>query len=242
MGIIRIGPPEELILLVQKHKSIAVFVETGTYFGGTAFWASKHFEKVITVENSEKLYQQAKEKYGDVGNIEFVLGDTRKELRRIVPTLASQAIFWLDSHWSGGETFGMNDECPIIVELEIIANSNCNHVLLIDDARLFASPPPIPHKLEQWPTLTELFSVIKRMYPDSYVVIFEDVVICVPSEMKALVSEFCQIQNSAFWRKYSQLQSETKWTRGIRLIREGAGLVTQSLRDTIKGMGTGREK
>lgn len=242
MGIVRIGPPEELVLLIKKHKDISTFIESGTYFGGTAFWASQHFEKVITIENSEKLYQQAKEKFGTVKNIEFVFGDSRHELRRIVANLTSSAIFWLDSHWSGGETFGMNDECPLIAELEIMASSNLNHVLLIDDARLFASPPPKPHLLEQWPTLAELFSVLKQMYPDSYVVVFEDVVICVPTEMKTLVSEFCQTQNSASWQQYSQLQNETKWSRGMRLMREGAGLVTQSLYDRIKRMAVGRGK
>jgi hypothetical protein len=60
--------------------------------------------------------------------------------------------------------------------------------------------------------------------------------------MKALVSEYCQTQNSASWQQHSQLQNETKWTRGMRLMREGAGLVTQSLRDTIKRMAVGREK
>jgi hypothetical protein len=242
MGIIRIGPPEELVLLIKNNKNISTFVETGTYFGGTAFWASEHFEKVITFENSEKLFQQAKERYGYIENIQFVFGDSRSELPHIVQILTGPAIFWLDSHWSGGETFGSNDECPLIAELEIIANSNVKHVLLIDDARLFASPPPKPHKLEQWPTLTDLFSVIKKIYPDSYVVVFEDVVICVPLEMKAFVSEFCQNKNSVFWRQYSELQNETKWTKGIRLMGEGASLVTQSLRDIIKRMATGRGK
>jgi len=50
MGYIQMGVPQELVLCLMKEMSIPVFVETGTFRGGTTFWAANHFEKVVTIE------------------------------------------------------------------------------------------------------------------------------------------------------------------------------------------------
>jgi hypothetical protein len=36
MGLIRTGPPEDLVLLLARHEPVAAFVETGTCHGVTA--------------------------------------------------------------------------------------------------------------------------------------------------------------------------------------------------------------
>ena len=60
MGIIRMGPPEKLIQDLATKFQINNFVETGTYFGRTAIWASKNFEKVLTREYSHEHYENVK--------------------------------------------------------------------------------------------------------------------------------------------------------------------------------------
>jgi len=69
-------------------------------------------------------------------------------------------LFWLDAHWSGGDTYGENDECPLMDELKIIFQYRKNYVILIDDARLFMAPPPKPHKIENWPSIKEIVNIL----------------------------------------------------------------------------------
>lgn len=38
MGIVRMGPPEELVLLLKRDLNVSTFVETGTFKCGTAVW------------------------------------------------------------------------------------------------------------------------------------------------------------------------------------------------------------
>src|SRR5687767_2471368 len=103
MGIIRLGPPAEFISQIAKQYGIKNFVETGTYYGKTAVWASSIFEQVLTVEFSKEIHESNLETYKEHKGISFLFGDSRRFLKEIVPSLTSSAIFWLDSHWSGGE-------------------------------------------------------------------------------------------------------------------------------------------
>ncbi len=69
-------------------------------------------------------------------------------------------LFGLYAHWSGGETYGEDDECPLLDELEIIFGYDKNYAILIDDARLFLAPPPHPHNIQAWPSLTDILRIL----------------------------------------------------------------------------------
>lgn len=140
MGIVKMGPPAEVLDKIREF-GVKVFVETGTYKAQTSVWASKRFDIVYTVEASKKLYNEAVEEYGNIRNIKFMRGISRESLREIINEIDTQAVFWLDAHWSGGETFGSDDECPLIDELGLITKKRIRHYILIDDARLFMCPP-----------------------------------------------------------------------------------------------------
>jgi len=134
------GPPAEVLDKIREL-GVKVFVETGTYKAQTSVWASKRFDIVYTVEASKKLYNEAVEEYGNIRNIKFMHGISKESLREIINEIDTQAVFWLDAHWSGGETFGSDDECPLIDELGLITKKRIKHYILIDDARLFMCPP-----------------------------------------------------------------------------------------------------
>ena len=52
--------------------------------------------------------------------------------------LKQPAIFWLDGHYSSGDTALGNKTTPILDELNNIFNCNhYEHIILIDDARMF---------------------------------------------------------------------------------------------------------
>jgi len=44
MGIVEMGPPKELVLLIKKLLGTTNFIESGTYRGKTAKWASELME------------------------------------------------------------------------------------------------------------------------------------------------------------------------------------------------------
>lgn len=192
MGLVRMGPPQELVIQLQQNYDLLYFVETGTYYGATALWAAQHFPKVITIEFSQEIYNQVSSQYQHLEGIEFLFGDTREQLNNVVPKLNKPCLFWLDAHWSGGNTYGVNDECPLIEELEIIARTEVEHFIIIDDARLFLSPPPYPHRAEKWPSISTVINTLSLFCKDRYTVIFEDVIVSGPNHARSLVYQYCQ--------------------------------------------------
>ena len=219
MGVIRMGPPKDLIIRLKECHELNNFIETGTYFGNTANWSSQKFEKVVTLENSTKMYKIATQKFGHIKNIKFLQGDSRLLLKKVVSDLKLPSMFWLDAHWSGGETYGEKDECPLLEELAIINESPCEHIILIDDARLFLSPPPAPHRLEQWPDITTVINCLNCV-SNRYIIIIEDVIIAAPSKLKSTLAQYSQDLNTITWKSY-ELQQQTPIQSGMRLILQG---------------------
>jgi FkbM family methyltransferase len=210
MGLVRWGPPTEIIEIFKENYPIKNFIETGTYYGKTALWASERFPRAITIEQSEIIYRQVQTQYSHIKNIEFLKGDTRSQLARIVPNLDSPSLFWLDAHWSGGETYGEVDECPLVEEIKIINRSNDEHFIFIDDARFFTSPPVEPHKIEQWPDLTTVLNLLNASSYERYIVIIDDVIIAVPKKAKQLLAKYCQKENTKAWLEYCQQQQKNQ--------------------------------
>lgn len=171
MGLINFGVPENQVEFFKNALKLDVFVEGGTYKGGTAKNMSNRFKKVYTIEKSDVMFEIAKENLAGISNVTMLKGDTREHLPSILKN-NDNILFWLDAHWSGGDTYGVEDECPLLNELEIVFQYNKNCIVLIDDARLFLAPPPRPHDFSKWPTLTD----IVRVMPDDWEIVeYEDV-------------------------------------------------------------------
>ncbi len=226
MGMIRQGPPEFIILHLLEKYAIPNFVETGTFLGNTTYWASKYFERVFTIEFSEPIYRQAIEKYGDIDNITFLYGHTRAILAEIVPLLDVPSLFWLDAHWSGGQTYGAQDECPVLDEIDIIDQSNVDSFILVDDARLFLEPPPRPHHADQWPDITTIIAKLNQRV-NRYIVISEDVIIAVPGFAKAELIGYFQDLSSQKWQ-------ETQRRAKKSVLRAQAERVYRSMRSRLR--------
>lgn len=218
MGIVNftnVGPPIELICNLRDIFCISTFVETGTYKGNTAYWASRNFNHVITIEASECLYKEVTEKYQPVKNIEFIYGDSREKLRGVLAQLHGPSIFWLDGHWSGGQTYGVSYQCPLIEEIEVINSSEYEHFILIDDGRYFLSPPPKPHPIEQWPNICKVIKALNSSYKARYVVIFEDVIIATPSLAKQLIVQYCRDKDIRSRKEHGIKTGDCKQTTKI---------------------------
>jgi hypothetical protein len=160
MGKYRLGIPEDLALSLCQRYGIRTFVETGTYKGGTTAWAAQCFEHVVSIEVHLPYYEAACTKFSDVGNVELVFGDSGDVLGDVLMRIPESVILWLDAHWCGSYelSVGRPLECPLMRELRFVRNGD---LVMIDDARLFHSPPPRPHDPAQWPTMAEIVAALQ---------------------------------------------------------------------------------
>jgi len=203
MGLINFGVPEQETEYLKKSMNLDVFVEGGTYKGGTAKSMSGKFNKVYTIEKSDVMFNIAKENLQDIDNVTMLKGDTREHLQEVLEK-NDNILFWLDAHWSGGDTYGEEDECPLIEELEIIFKyPNKNQVILIDDARLFLAPPPLPHKHKNWQSITD---IIKTMPNNWEFLEYEDVIYLFPESINDGFKDYFQqkIKNNTIKKSFAQ--------------------------------------
>lgn len=198
MGLIYPGVHSVIVRQILENFTVENFVETGTYIGDTARWASDNFRHVFTIERSKPLWQEARDKYKETENIEFILGDSAEVLRDLVPRLNGTTIFWLDAHWSGGLTYGEGDECALLKELEAIFESTKDNFVLIDDARLFLLPPPRPHIASQWPDLGQIMRIVEK-HDGQYTVVMDDVIVIYPQSGKSILAVFFQDYATQQW-------------------------------------------
>ena len=143
---------QQAINFYQREHNISTFVETGTYRGDMVWAMLKTFEEIISVELGEQLWKDACKRFSKYSNVKLLQGDSGVILKDVVPQLKNNVIFWLDGHYSAGNTAKGEKDCPIYEELDSILKSNLNHILLIDDARLFvgAGDYPTLHELQDY--------------------------------------------------------------------------------------------
>jgi hypothetical protein len=228
------GPPKELMLMLRREFGLRDFVETGTFEGRTAVWAAGHFERVVTIENAKTIYERTSAQHAHVKNVRFVFGHSRDAIGGVVEGLTGPALFWLDGHWSGGETYGSGDECPVLDEIRTIDASHEDHFLLIDDARLFVAPPPRPHDAAAWPSIDDVVGALKARHPDAYVVIMDDVIVRVPKRAKKALIDFCQAVATDAWRAEVAAKAAPTNRDALRLIAEGVRLLGENVRKWAK--------
>lgn len=185
------GPPEALVLALQLRGGVEHFVETGTFRGDTASWAAGHFDQVITIELSPAFHAAALVRFHDQPKIRVLSGDSAAMLSVVATELKRPAIFWLDAHWSGSDTAGRSAECPVLAEIAAIDATRLAHFILVDDARLFAAPPPRPHCAAQWP---DLATIVAALHGGGrrYIVLFDDVLVAIPSSDRQYLTTWLQ--------------------------------------------------
>lgn len=130
-------------VVARRGKRFNVFVETGTYTGEMVWAQRKNFDLIHSVELHNAFYKKAVRKFHDFRHIHIHHGDSADVLKKLITDLPP-ALFWLDAHYSGGQTAKGSKETPIREELEIILASGQPHGILIDDARCFGSYTDFP--------------------------------------------------------------------------------------------------
>jgi hypothetical protein len=127
----------------QKTFGPKIFIETGTYLGDMVAAVAARFTETYSIELSPELCERAQTRFATRKNVHILEGDSSEVLPLILKNISEPCLFWLDGHFSGGITAQGKLDYPILQELEHIRRHSIkNHLILIDDARLFVSPAP----------------------------------------------------------------------------------------------------
>jgi hypothetical protein len=152
---------QRAIKYYQKRFGPEVFVETGTYLGDMVAAVMLRFKEVYSVELSPELYERAQRMFAGQRHVHILQGDSSDVLRVILLRITEPSLFWLDGHFSGGITARGSIDFPVLQELECISEHKIkNHVILIDDARLFGNSANVPSKRQ----VIESLRTINRSY------------------------------------------------------------------------------
>ena len=128
---------DTLLELKDDFSNYPMFIETGTLTGQTIFEMEPLFRTLYTIELSEQYYLNTSAEYtGD--KIIFLHGDSTKQLVELCPYINDKVIFFLDAHWSSGDTAQGDVDVPLLSEIQTI-NDLFDHdaIIIIDDFRLF---------------------------------------------------------------------------------------------------------
>ncbi len=161
---------QDAMIELQKRFNLKTFIETGTFTGGMVESMRKVFPKIFSIELDDGYWQKARKKFRKYPQIVLLKGDSVKVLPELLKTINTPCLFWLDGHYSGGLTAKGDLETPIRQELEIISKHHIkNHVITIDDARMFVGA-------SDYPTLEEARNLAASFFPGAVFEVIDDII------------------------------------------------------------------
>ena len=175
----------EIINNYRAKYKLDLFIETGTFMGGTVDFFKDSFKKIYSIELSKELAEKAKMKFENDKHIIIVQGDSGEVLKPILEKDNETALFWLDGHYSS--EFFIGDEyivtarseknTPILKELETIFSTSQPHIILIDDARCF-------NGRDDYPSFSKLKKLVRANKKNYNIFVEKDIIHIIPVENK----------------------------------------------------------
>jgi hypothetical protein len=172
-------------VFLRNNFSNATWIETGTFYGDTADFLSRHAMHVHTTEPEPVLFERAKQRFEHHNNVTVYNEISENFLPALLPTLSGNLCLWLDGHYSAGETFAGPNDTPLREELSAIRENikrYDNIAVLIDDIRFCGRN----HVYGTYPSLSELVSFADSLGLAWYV---EHDIFIAKSEPKPMPSE-----------------------------------------------------
>lgn len=155
----------KLEFITRHSNSDTTWIETGTYVGTTTETLAKISKRVVSIEPSAELYKKSLRRLSAFNNVELLNGSSEDLFDSVCSQVSGSVSFWLDGHFSGGETFKGEQDCPIEYELAVISEHMLTYdriCVYIDDFRLFRdtreqkSDYPLKSFLVDWAELNGL--------------------------------------------------------------------------------------
>lgn len=116
-----------------------VFVQTGTYKGDGVQRVINDFKEVHSIDLNANFVMGALERFKLDDHVFIHHGDSSEVLESLCESIKEPAMFYLDAHFSGGDTaFGRPEDkgCPLLRELTVIGKRPYNDIVVVDDMRL----------------------------------------------------------------------------------------------------------
>lgn len=134
------------LLRVRQYSDL--FVETGTNVGhGVQLALDCGFGEVHSIESVPDFYVRSRQRFASDARVHLHLGHSPDELGRL---LTRRAVVYLDAH-----SVARN---PLLEELRVISESPIkNHVVLIDDVRMFDTVDW--HRIKKMQALELLYAI-----------------------------------------------------------------------------------
>jgi hypothetical protein len=141
---------EKLQLLKSLSKRDQFWIETGTFMGYTTRGLSQVSKAVSSLEPSKLYFELSSKTLSDLKNVTLINATSEDGLLAMIDNCpeGSHINFWLDGHYSAGDTFLGVNHCPIEEELKTIESrlSVFDITVFIDDFRLFGLEEGYPTK------------------------------------------------------------------------------------------------
>jgi hypothetical protein len=164
------GWKRRVIRRYARRFETPVLVETGTFLGDTVEAMRRHFREIYSIELSAELYRRARERFAGIDQVRLLHGDSGAILPDLAHEIREPCLFWLDGHYSAGETARGDENSPLRRELAAVLGRRVEgDVILVDDARLM-------NGRDGYPTLAELRALVSAAQPDWEVAISDDIV------------------------------------------------------------------
>jgi hypothetical protein len=212
--------PRNLVAELQSRLALRRAVETGTWRGEGARRLAAVFPEVVTIELSSDLYEGARAAFAGDRRIRVLHGRSPALLREIAD--GTPSLYWLDAHWSYGDTAGRDDQCPLLEEIAAIsAGSSSIDCILIDDARYFLATPGRPLDSAQWPTIWEVFDALRATWPDHQVTVAHGIVVAVPPDARNVADHFAHESIGHYWPLHRRAPRRLLAQMLARLERDG---------------------
>jgi hypothetical protein len=125
-----------LVIRLGEQFGLKTLVETGTCYGDLVEAVRGHFQDVYSFELSPVLYEKSRTRFAEVPSVHLYQGSSGDLLPEVLPQVApGPLLFWLDAHYSCGETAGADQQGfgPLHQELETIFSLRPESLVLIDD-------------------------------------------------------------------------------------------------------------
>jgi hypothetical protein len=207
MGAIHFSLDEKLLEFLTARLPLKLFVETGAFRGDSLALASRYISECRSVEMSPELFEKVRARFQGQPNIQVNLGDSPAFLGKSQADFAAQPVlFWLDAHWcEAAQTSGQSAQSPLLAELAALGKLHPSSVILIDDARLYLSAPPRPHRFSDWPDFHAVVTTLLALSATHRLMILNDVIVFYPGRIAAAMTDFAH-ENGADWLLINHLR------------------------------------
>lgn len=217
MGLFWKGIPHSIFPAIKKVLGPSfVAIETGTYKGETTKVLASLADSVTTIEADFGYYQRSKQSLQRFKNVTVLHGDSGVLIESALPSNQINCVLWLDAHYSGGNTAGVLNHCPIMSELHLILSSRkpSNTIILIDDSRGLVGK-------SGWPLLSELIGLLSQSGFSS--IIIDDVLVASSIEsLETIAEDFSLSRTSTFERLGGRMSLVTGIVKSLGIITSTA--------------------